>query len=186
MVKRECSGCTLCCRLLPVRELGKGSNERCRHQQTGKGCAVHHKLARVSPSCALWSCRWLVNDDTAELSRPDRSHYVIDIMPDYITLTEDGKPPANVEIVQVWIDPKYPDAYKDPALLDYLARRGEEGIAAIIRYGTMDGFVMFPPAMTGDGKFWEKRGTMRPERSMEERIAGLATATRKVKVGGEV
>lgn len=185
MVERQCGGCTLCCRLLPVKDIGKPGSERCQHQRTGKGCAVYHKLARVSPSCVLWNCRWLIGVDTADLSRPDRSHYVIDIMPDFITITEDGKEPANVEIVQVWVDPKYPDAYKDPALLDYLARRGEEGIAAIIRYGTMDGFVMFPPAMTDGKEFWEHRtGTMRPERSMEERIAGLAT-TRKVRVCDE-
>jgi len=179
---RQCGGCTLCCKLLPVKDIGKKGGERCQHQRTGKGCAVHDKLARVSPSCVLWSCRWLAGADTGDLRRPDRSHYVIDIMPDFITLTEDDKK-SNVEIVQVWVDPAHPDAYKDPALLDYLARRGEDGIAAIIRYSSRDGFVLFPPAMTGDGKFWEHRtGMRREEHTTEERIAGLASS-RMVKVG---
>jgi len=186
MVKRECGGCTLCCRLLPVRELGKGSNERCKHQQTGKGCAVYHKLARVSPSCALWSCRWLVNDDTAELSRPDRSHYVLDIIPDFITLTDNDDPdkrPSNVQIIQVWVDPKYPDAHRDPALRDYLKRRGEEGIAALIRYSARDAFVLFPPAMTGSGEFVEHRTGMRAaDHTAAEIVAGIAQAE-KVKIG---
>ena len=187
MTKRNCGGCTLCCRLLPVRELGKGSNERCTHQRSGKGCAVYDKLFRVSPSCCLWNCRWLVNDDTAELRRPDRSHYVLDIMPDFITITDDDDPDhkSNVEIVQVWVDPKFPDAYKDPALLDYLRRRGEEGIAALIRYSARVAFVLFPPAMTGSGEFVEHRSGIRGgEHTPAEVIAGITTSSR-VKVGIE-
>lgn len=185
MTNRSCGGCTLCCRLLPVRELGKKDNERCVHQRTGKGCAVYATLPRVSPSCCLWSCRWVVNDDTAELSRPDRSHYVIDMMPDFITLSDDDDPThkSNVEIVQVWVDPKHPDAYKDPALLDYLRRRGEEGIAALIRYSAKDAFVLFPPAMTGSGEFVEKHSALRREdHTPAEIVAGIATSHR-VKVG---
>jgi Putative zinc- or iron-chelating domain len=142
---RQCGGCTLCCKLLPMGEgasmtnkmrliargeFYKPAGERCPHQRTGKGCAIY---AKRPACCAFWNCRWLVNNDTADLRRPDRSHYVIDIMPDFITLTEEGKESANVEVVQVWVDPKYRDAYKDPALMDYMARRGEEGIATIIR-----------------------------------------------------
>ena len=180
---RQCGGCTLCCKLLPVCELGKGSNERCKHQQTGKGCGIYKDLARVSPSCRLWNCRWLTGVDTGDLRRPDRSHYVLDIMPDFITLSEDGRESSNVEIVQVWVDPAYPDAYKDPALLDYLRRRGEEGIAALIRYSGRDAFVLFPPAMTGSGEFVEHRtGMRRDEHTVEEVIAGVSSS-RMVKVG---
>jgi hypothetical protein len=75
--------------LLPVKELGKGAGERCRHQR-GLGCKVYHQLKTVSPSCAMWTCRWLVEDDTSDLSRPDRSHYVIDVMPDYVRWVDDG------------------------------------------------------------------------------------------------
>jgi hypothetical protein len=183
-IQRQCGGCTLCCRLVPVKNLDKPANQRCVYQRTGKGCAVYDKLFKVSPSCVLWSCRWLVNNDAADLSRPDRSHYVIDIMPDFITITENNKEPVNIEVVQVWCDPNHRDAYKDPALLAYLARRGEDGIAAIIRYAEHDGFVILPPAMTPNGKFYEHRhGTIKPERSTEERIVGLATAARKVKFG---
>jgi putative zinc- or iron-chelating protein len=193
---RRCGGCTLCCKLLPMgngvrvtentrlvaaREFFKPAGERCPHQRTGKGCAIYDKRPVC---CKLWNCRWLVNDDTAELRRPDRSHYVIDIMPDFVTLTEEGHESANVEVIQIWVDRKFPDAYKDPALLAYLERRGKEGIAAIIRYSGDQAFIMFPPAMTKSGKFQEHHGgTVRPERTTEERIAGLAKAQR-VKIGG--
>src|SRR5215471_6379523 len=139
-----------------------------------------HRAAR------WWSCRWLVNDDTAELSRPDRSHYVLDIIPDFITLTDNDDPdkrPSNVQIIQVWVDPKYPDAHRDPALRDYLKRRGEEGIAALIRYSARDAFVLFPPAMTGSGEFVEHRTGMRAaDHTAAEIVAGIAQAE-KVKIG---
>jgi len=32
-MNRTCGGCTLCCKLLPVRELKKPANTRCQHQR---------------------------------------------------------------------------------------------------------------------------------------------------------
>lgn len=72
------------------------------------------------------------------MSRPDRTHYVIDVMPDFITLVYDETGAlTNVEVVQIWVDPSYPDAHRDPALRAYIERRGEEGIAAIVRYSEL-------------------------------------------------
>ena len=137
---RACGGCTLCCRLLPVNELDKLAGQRCKHQRTGKGCAVYR--TRAMPACChFWNCRWLVNDDTADLSRPDRSHYVIDLLPDYVTVidNETGEQ-TNVEVVQIWCDPKYPDAHRDPALRAYLERRAAEGKMALVRYNSSEAF----------------------------------------------
>lgn len=150
---RRCGNCTLCCRLLPQRELNKAASQRCEHQRH-TGCKIYDQ--RPS-SCRLWSCRWLVEDDTATLRRPDFSHYVIDIMPDFITATEPGKEPIQIPVVQVWVDPRYPEAHRDPELRAFIARRGEEaGMAALIRYSSSRGFVLFPPALTG-GDWIENR-----------------------------
>jgi hypothetical protein len=155
---RQCGDCQLCCRLLPVRELDKRANTKCQHQTFAKGCGVYHKPG-MPPSCAIWNCRWLVNNDTAKMSRPDRSHYVIDIMPDYIQLVPDGgAEPVIVEVVQVWCDPHHPDAHRDPDLRAYLERRGQESIAALVRYSSSAGFVIIPPAMAGDGQWHEQAG----------------------------
>jgi hypothetical protein len=157
-------------------EFHKPAGERCPHQRF-KGCAIY---ADRPACCALWNCRWLINADTADLRRPDRSHYVIDIMPDFVSL-DDGEKRANIEVVQVWVDPKYPDAYQDPALAAYLTRRGEEGIAAVIRYSASDAFVLFPPALTHSGKFERHASQVRSERTAQERFEGIAQA-RRVKV----
>jgi len=190
---RRCGGCTLCCKLLPMHQdvtgrrglpdFDKPAGTRCPHQRAGKGCVIYH---RRPGCCAFWNCRWLGNaEETADLRRPDRAHYVIDIMPDFITLrdpVEHGGQEANVEVVQVWVDPGYRDAHKDPALRDYLARRGEQGIAAIIRYSGDDAFVLFPPAMTQNGTWKEEHGgTPLAESNITERWDALAN-TRRVKV----
>ena len=187
---RRCGGCTLCCRLLPVHhgahnEHGvdfpgswhKAAGERCRHQRTGKGCAVYRKPG-FPACCAVWNCRWLVHaEGTEKMSRPDRTHYCIDIMPDFITMTDNSTGEVtNIEVVQVWVDPNYPDAHKDPALRDYVLRCGEKGIAAIIRYGSSNAFVLFPPNMCADGQWHEQRGTSVPEPTPAELFEGVSRA----------
>ena len=74
---RQCGDCQLCCKLLPVPPLEKKAGQRCQHQKFGKGCTVYHSRAGMPMECSIWNCRWLVNDDADELSRPDRVHYVI-------------------------------------------------------------------------------------------------------------
>lgn len=180
---RQCSDCTLCCKLLPVRELHKKAGERCDHQRL-HGCSIYHK-AGFPRSCLFWNCRWLVNDDTAELRRPDRSHYVVDVVPDFITITpNDGSAaPTNVEVVQIWVDPRHPDAWRDPALMAYIERRGVQGVASIIRWSSSDAMTVFPPAMSSDNAWHEVRGKIREQRTSAEIIEGVAQARRDVKVG---
>lgn len=151
---RRCGGCTLCCRLLPTKEINKPANQRCPHQRTGKGCAAY---AHRPVSCQVWTCRWLANDDTADLRRPDRARYVIDVMPDYITVTPDGGEPITIPVIQVWMDPAHPDAHQDPGLRAYVDRRGHEGYATIVRSSSVDAFVLFPPSMSADGQWHEER-----------------------------
>jgi hypothetical protein len=115
---RKCGDCQLCCKLLPVVELGKLANQKCQHQKFGVGCAIYHRCPR---SCRLWSCQWLLGGDGTEtLRRPDRGHYVVDIIPEFIRVQpHDGSPEAQVPVVQVWLDPRYPDAWQDAGLLAY-------------------------------------------------------------------
>lgn len=154
---RQCGDCQLCCKLLPVRSLGKPAGERCQHQSFAKGCSVYAQLHRISPECQLWNCRWLANDDMADQSRPDRSHLVVDLMPDFITL-HDGDREMKLQVIQVWCDPRFPDAHRDPKFREYLERRGQEGIAALIRYNAKEGFVLFPPSITPNGEWFESLG----------------------------
>jgi hypothetical protein len=174
---RTCGSCSLCCSLLPVRALDKAAGERCKHQRfSAKGacCRVYSDLWQVSPECRAWNCRWLVNNDTAELSRPDRSHYVLDLMPDFVTLRDDATGALqHVEVVQIWVDPKHPDAHRDPALRGYLERRAQENVVGLVRWDNEKAMAIFPPALSADGQ-WHEQGSVRENaHTAEEKVAAL-------------
>jgi hypothetical protein len=161
---RECGDCQLCCKLLGVPEIGKPAHQRCKNQRFGKGCALYHTPFKPI-SCSTWNCRWLVNDDTADLSRPDRSHYVIDINPDYvIDINPDGKK-TKVPMVQIWLDSQHPNAHRDPALRAYLWRRGDEGIAGMIHLDLERAIVLYPPQMSFDNQWREVTGLREAQHS---------------------
>ena len=180
---RQCGDCQLCCRLMPVSDgvlvngapipggLHKPANKRCIHQKHGVGCKVHGTL-EMPFSCSIWNCRWLANDDTADLPRPDRAHYVIDIMPDFVVGRHDETGvEQEFEVIQIWMDPEHEAARYDPALLRYIERQGK---AALIRFNERDGIFMAPPSVTGEG-WWEKRSTAVGDKptTLNERAAKL-------------
>jgi hypothetical protein len=159
-------------------EFSKPANQRCEHQ-CHKGCRVY---ARRPFSCRIWNCRWLPNADCGDLRRPDRSH-VVNIMPDFVTLDPgDGSPRTNVEVVQLWCDARYPDAWRERTIVAYIERRAAEGIATMIRYNARDAITVLAPAFWSDGQWREFNGTANDEHRGAELINGLAS-TRKVKFG---
>jgi hypothetical protein len=154
---RKCGDCQLCCRLVPVAEIGKAAGVKCQHAKFAKGCAIY---AHAPHSCRVWSCRWLVGQGTADLRRPDRAHYVIDVIPDYITVRNVGQPDQHMPVHQIWVDPKFPLAHRDPALRAFLALEAEEhGIGALVRYNSADGFALLAPAITGLPDWYEADST---------------------------
>jgi hypothetical protein len=156
-----------------MQELKKPAGKRCRHQRHGKGCAIY---PRRPPPCAIWSCRWLVRDDTNDIARPDRAHFVIDIMPDYVRAKSGDGEEITVPAIQVWVDPAYPDAHRDPALRRYLERRSAEGFVAVIRYDANRGFVLVPPALAEDGTWHEVASEAEGEHTGWDIVRTLAGA----------
>jgi hypothetical protein len=148
---RRCGDCTLCCKLVPVAALGKGANTRCRYQSS-RGCRVYHRPEKGFPrECGMWSCAWLVKPETAGLKRPDRSHYVVDTLPDLVRVTNNATGKVDeVPCLQIWLDPGFPEAWQDPALFDFVDNCG---MPALIRQNQIDGFGLFPPSVTGEKRF---------------------------------
>ena len=140
---RHCGSCTLCCKLVPVASLQKRANERCQHQRQSKGCAIY----RTRPlECRMWTCRWLVDEGTTKLRRPDQVHYVIDVMQDDLHVTTDEGKTVLLPSIQVWVDPAFPEAWRDPELQRYVEMVAEKlGLAAIIRLGNERGIALFAP-----------------------------------------
>ena len=160
---RRCGGCTLCCTLLPVKSLGKPERTRCTHLRS-KGCGIY---ARRPFDCRTFSCRWLMDETTAGLRRPDKAGYVIDPMTD--TVLVDGQP---CDVVQVWIDT--PDAHRDPALRAWLEMVADQfGLPALIREDARKGFMLLAPSFTG-GEWVEHRDTAVAPNDLVEKARGEA------------
>lgn len=187
MANRSCGDCQLCCKLLPVKDdpargalfaamgltpLTKSANTKCPHQSHARGCKIY---ARRPFSCMAFSCRWLVDPKADKLSRPDRTHYVIDPMPDFVVMRSPEGEEHKVIVAQIWCDPDYPDAYRDPALRDYLRAID---MPALVRSGSFDG--VFLVHVRGQ---WHEQMSIeapRPQHSAEEIVAASAEATKLV------
>lgn len=86
-----CGPCTLCCKVLAVKEIDKPTNTWCKHASRASGCGIYDTRPT---SCRQFNCVWLSNNLAPHL-RPDKIHGVI-------TLTTDGK---NIVVFE---DPGYP------------------------------------------------------------------------------
>lgn len=170
---RRCGGCTLCCKLLPTKEINKPANTKCKHQRSGKGCAIYEQRPW---SCRFWVCEWLKNNDSRDLRRPDRVGYVVDCIPDYITrVNNDTGERIDIPCIQVWVDPDRPQAFRDPALLDYLQRRAmREGAVALIRRGDKPGLVLVAPAVSGQDWIEVEGGCEVAEHSFADKMRVLS------------
>jgi len=130
MPDRSCGGCTACCQVVPVRELGLKAHQGCPHirdilHAAGPGCGIYSKRPR---SCRLWNCGWLESDWADDL-RPDRCGVVVDPMLDLIKIDGVERPAA-----QLWVLRGHEEDYqKDPALALILAILRTGGVAVIWR-----------------------------------------------------
>lgn len=157
---RACGSCTLCCKLLPVVPLNKKAGQRCQHQRSAKGCAIY---STRPATCRHWSCRW-VSDRTATegMPRPDRCHYVIDIIPDHVELRNPAGEVRRISVVQVWVDPAFRNVYQRPELRAFMLRMAEQfHIATIVRWNSRDAVTVFAPPFDEDKHEWhEMRGNI--------------------------
>lgn len=182
-LNRKCGDCQLCCRLLPTEEIDKPANTRCAHQRTGKGCSIYEHRPL---SCKLWSCRWLLGDDTADQPRPDRLGIVLDMMPDVIRITNDTDgTEQTLPVIVAWIDPANRDAWRSPAFRRYVQR---QTVPVLIRYGSREGGgVLFPPAVTGrDHIAWQSSNVSdNMPRTLREKAAAMGATLGETPSAGE-
>lgn len=163
---RRCGGCQLCCKLLPVRDLGKPGNARCEHQKSGHGCAIYRKRPF---SCRMFSCLWLTDGRTIGLSRPDRAGYVLDPAPEFMEVTEKGGAQHRIPVIQVWCKSRRAEVHKDAKLRAYLEMRAsQDRLAALIRFSSTEAFVLWAPPLTHDRQWHEQQGTSTIEHSARQ------------------
>jgi hypothetical protein len=131
-----------------VAEIGKPKNHWCQHAKANR-CTIYETRPQ---SCVRWSCMWLVSDHPDEL-KPNRSHVVFDILPDVVNTEEGAK-----GVVQLWVDPGYPDAHRAPAVRRVIEGIGTvEGMPTLARIGAR-GLLIVPPCLNGG--VWLERETV--------------------------
>lgn len=120
-----CQGCTMCCKLLGVKELAKPVNKWCDHCSIGTGCKVYDDRP---PTCIEYKCVWLQSKedghDLPDNLRPDRSKVVVSAtMDDHIFLAH--------------VDPARPNAWREGDMAHFLGVLSVEAKAkVIVSFGT--------------------------------------------------
>jgi hypothetical protein len=118
-------------------------------------------------------------EETAGLSRPDRSHYVVDPSPDFVTMRDNETgAETRVPVLQIWVDLLFADAHRDVALRAYIERMGKmHGMAALVRFGSMDAIFLAPPSIASDGQWHERSAdsVIEQEHSAADKMAVFQT-----------
>ena len=91
---RRCDGCTLCCKLLLIRELDKPEGDWCKHCNHGEGCQIYEQRPA---ECRAFHCGFLQLDSLSEDWRPSKCKIVL--------------APYDTRLV-AYVDPGRPDAWK--------------------------------------------------------------------------
>ena len=140
---KTCAGCSACCEIVPVKELGLEAFHRCPHQRPpyhaqGPGCGIY---AARPYSCRSWSCAWLLAD-WPDIYRPDRCGLVID--PHFDLIRVNGR---EMQAAQVWAMPGHEEDYKKPEIVDLILSLITKAQCAVIwrmRDGTAMTFLRDP------------------------------------------
>ncbi|HWI13220.1 MAG TPA: hypothetical protein VNT02_03170 [Burkholderiales bacterium] len=118
-----CDGCTACCRIMGVHELGKAVNQRCVHCKAGVGCAIYETRPQ---SCRTFECVWLQTQrgasPLARELRPDASRVVMSTTPDGETV-----------VLNVGTD--RPDAWKRGAIGKLVSEMLADGVPVLLKCG---------------------------------------------------
>lgn len=62
---RHCDGCTVCCKVMAVQELGKPYNCNCQYIR-GSKCSIYNNKP---PSCTTYECCWLAGETTVHTEK---------------------------------------------------------------------------------------------------------------------
>lgn len=135
---RACGTCSLCCKVFRVNEIEKPKDVWCPHCKPGNGCSIYETRP---PTCRSFSCVWLQGPAMPEWMKPNKSRVVVS-SPNGTALT-------------VHPDPGMINAWREPAVLDYLIGVAKKGTVIVVEHGdrnyqiTANGPVELKRTMTG-------------------------------------
>ena len=99
---KACGTCSLCCKLLRVRELNKPIDTLCRHATPDRGgCSIY---PRRPSSCRGFICAWLTNRSLGDVWFPAHCKMILAQRVAPYSIAEQG--------LLVTVDPAYPSAWR--------------------------------------------------------------------------
>jgi RNase P protein component len=127
---RACGECSLCCKLLYIKELDKPANQWCPHCRPGKGgCSIWGATHDI---CKTYFCGWRLTSAFGDEWFPLKSHMVVSLT----------RPKENgVQVLMVTVDPLHGEAWRREPYRQQLrewARRGAtaaDAMVVIVRVG---------------------------------------------------
>lgn len=129
---RACGTCTLCCKLIAVKDLGKAPGTWCPHCVRGKGCGIYETRPT---ECRTFFCHWMLEKGLTADWKPEKAKFAL--------VTSAGGH------MTAFVDPGFPGAWRNPPYFETLKRWSLEGARAnparmiSVRIGTR-GIVILP------------------------------------------
>jgi hypothetical protein len=118
-----CDGCTVCCKIMGVHELGKPVDTRCAHCAAGVGCTIYETRPQ---SCRTFDCVWLQTQrglkPLARELRPDTSHVVMSTA-------------AGGETVVLNVGRERPDAWRRGPMGKLVRQMLADGVPVLLKCG---------------------------------------------------
>ena len=112
---RQCGKCSLCCKLLYVKELNKPANTWCEHCRPGKGgCSIHETRP---PICRIYFCAWMMAKGLGEEWYPLRSHMVLS----QVRIND-------VQVLMITVDPERPGVWRSEPYYSHIKVMSQRGL----------------------------------------------------------
>ena len=120
---RECGTCTMCCKVMGIKEIEKPSGQWCPHCLPGKGCGIY---AERPGSCRAFYCLWMQDASFGPEWKPEKAKFVVYVQRNGVNL-------------QVAVDPSFPNAWTKPPyqaqIRKWVASGAERGQFVFVRIG---------------------------------------------------
>jgi hypothetical protein len=109
-MSRECGSCTLCCKVMGIKEIGKPMGSWCSHCKPGKGCGIYSERPE---ECRTFLCDWLQAEALGPEWKPEKSKIVL---------------VSRYHRIVAYVDPSTPTAWRKSPYLERLTALMQVGL----------------------------------------------------------
>jgi len=110
----KCEECTLCCELLPIKEINKQPSVLCSDCTLSKGCNIYNNRPE---ECKNFNCLYIEDNEMPDFLRPDKCNVIFEKITTKIFIAINHY--------------NEPFAYERENVIDYIKSLNEKGISVI-------------------------------------------------------